>query len=112
MKSPFPKAKTIRAFLAKKGWSLKDKTSKYYIFLPPPDFTFEDGFNLKIPVFENAKDYERYTTQIIEFLADLYEIDFNLLLQVLSKSPAENRKEIENQQQKLASMKELLALAS
>lgn len=101
MTQPTPKSNLVRAFLRMKGWKHTATTEKYFVFTPPAELRFKRPFSYQIPVYETAPDYGRYIRNIVESIADIYELDYGRLLEELSKSKSDLKKDIEFKQQLL-----------
>ena len=104
MKKPY--SLTIIAFLKSKGWSLlkskKDKASPFQTLLPPKEFEFDEPFSYQVPTNEKAIDYHESALRIVFSIAELYELNKWQLLDLLSKSIYEIKKDIEEKQKIVA----------
>lgn len=101
-----PLSSTIIAFLKSKGWSLskkkKGKTKPFQTLSPPKEFKFDEPFIYKIPTNEKAIDYHESSLRIVFSIAELYELNKWQLLDLLSKSIYEIKKDVEEKQKIIA----------
>ena len=86
--------KNILSFLKKKGWTLKEVTDTHYLLKPPTRLKFEPDtlFHLVKETYSGTRYYDENMKVITESIADIYELDYDALEVLFSKSPTEIKK--------------------
>ncbi len=73
----------ITTFLLKRRWHFYKMSNTFISFTPPEEFNLNDDFKLHIPREISKVDSENFIGNIIEIIADLYELtidDLNVIL--------------------------------
>ena len=83
MKKQIPIAESVLAFLHFKGWKLEEKTSGFYIVTPPEDV--QPKIQLKIPHLKKELAYPIMIVELVNEIANFYDINKFVLRALLSK---------------------------
>lgn len=73
----------ILAFLINRTWQISGETETFISLRPPNEFNLNDEFKLHIPRQINKIDSERFIENILEIIADFYDLtidDLNVVL--------------------------------
>ena len=73
----------ILSFLINRTWQVSEKTESFISLRPPIEFNLNDDFRLHIPSQINKIDSERFIENILEIIADFYDLtidDLNVVL--------------------------------
>jgi len=73
----------IISFLINRTWQISNETETFVELLPPQAFNLPTEFRLHIPRQEDRIDSERFLNNILEIIADFYELtidDLNVVL--------------------------------
>lgn len=73
----------IISFLKNRAWNVSNETDTFISLLPPAEFHLNDDFRLHIPRQINKIDSERFISNILEIIADFYDLtmdDLNVVL--------------------------------
>jgi len=73
----------IKSFLLNRTWQVSEETESFISLSPSPEFNIQDGFKLYIPKQNNSIDLERFTSNILEIIADFYDLTFDDLNVIL-----------------------------
>jgi hypothetical protein len=73
----------IISFLLNRAWQVSEETDMFISMFPPEEFNLQNDFRLHIPRQINKIDSERFIENVIEIIADFYELtidDLNVVL--------------------------------
>ncbi len=74
----------IQKYLETKGWNKVSENHKFIEMKPPPVMCFREDYTLRIPLDQEAVDFERFLNMILDIIADIYEIkkdDLKIILE-------------------------------
>jgi hypothetical protein len=73
----------IISFLINRTWQVSEETEAFFYLRPPAEFYLNDDFRLHVPRQINKIDSERFIGNILEIIADFYDLtreDLNVVL--------------------------------
>lgn len=73
----------IVSFLINRAWHISSQSEAFISLIPPPIFNINDDFRLHIPRQFNKVDSERFLVNVLEIIADFYDLtldDLNVVL--------------------------------
>ena len=73
----------ILVFLTNRTWQVSQETDTFISLRPPLEFHLDDDFRLHIPRQVNKIDSERFIENILEIIADFYDLTIDDLNRVL-----------------------------
>ncbi|MDI9356762.1 MAG: hypothetical protein QM536_07065 [Chitinophagaceae bacterium] len=74
---------SILLFLTNRAWQISEQTDRFTLLRPPIEFHFNEEFRLHIPRQINKINSERFIENILEIIADFYDLtidDLNVVL--------------------------------
>jgi len=108
-----PKLQTIYAFLESKNWFLKKEDALFRYYAPPKTLgILDEDFLYRIPANEKGEDYENWTFGLLIGFHQLYDLDLQLLFDLLSKDSKEFKKGFEKVEKATNLQRQMLAKMS
>ena len=93
---------TIVAFLKSRGWKLVGSSSQFYTLKAPKDLQLASDFEYRIPANQQAKDFQEYAMRQVMSIAELYQMNKWVLLDLMAQSLDQIKEDVKLKQSLIA----------